>query len=83
MKKKIYVECGSCGMYHLEDYYGDCRNNKQRFTFDQVFDEEEKGTAEIITLEDQLDKEEQERGIEEGKKQDRLWKQARNQYDQP
>ncbi len=24
---KVYVECGCCGAYHPEDYYGDCRND--------------------------------------------------------
>ena len=32
MTQQHYVECGCCGYYHRSDYYGDCRNDEERFT---------------------------------------------------
>jgi hypothetical protein len=32
-----YVDCGCCGAYHRLDYYGDCRNDAERF--DDIPDE--------------------------------------------
>jgi hypothetical protein len=29
-------ECGCCGGYHRKGYTGDCRNNAERFTLDDV-----------------------------------------------
>ena len=29
--KVSMVECGSCDDYHREDFWGDCRNDSQRF----------------------------------------------------
>ena len=26
-----FAECGSCGAYHRADYWGDCRNDAERF----------------------------------------------------
>src|ERR1700704_3280708 len=26
-----YIECGCCGAYHRSTYYGDCRNDIERF----------------------------------------------------
>jgi hypothetical protein len=26
-----FVECGCCGAYHRTDFYGDCRENSERF----------------------------------------------------
>ena len=32
-KKVVYVvECGSCSHFHRVDYFGDCRNDSERFT---------------------------------------------------
>lgn len=28
------VECGCCGSWHLTDYDGDCRNDSERFDWD-------------------------------------------------
>lgn len=25
------IECGCCGCFHREEYYGDCRNDNERF----------------------------------------------------
>ena len=27
-----YFECGCCGAFHRTDYYGDCRNDAERFS---------------------------------------------------
>ena len=32
-KVKMYVRCGCCDHFHRPDYYGDCRNDNERFTF--------------------------------------------------
>jgi hypothetical protein len=32
----LFVECGSCGHYHRPEFAGDCRDNDNRFTTDQV-----------------------------------------------
>lgn len=31
-----YYECGCCGHYHREDFVGDCRNDAERFTLDDL-----------------------------------------------
>ena len=31
-----YFECGSCGEFHREDYWGDCRNDEERFDIDEL-----------------------------------------------
>lgn len=36
MKAEIYVECGCCGEYHLEGFFGDCRDDSQRFSFNDI-----------------------------------------------
>lgn len=36
---KNMIECGCCGHYHRKDYYGDCRNDRERFILD--FNDEE------------------------------------------
>lgn len=28
----IFLDCGSCGCYHREDFRGDCRQDDERFT---------------------------------------------------
>ncbi len=28
-----YYECGCCGAYHKIDFFGDCRDNSERFIF--------------------------------------------------
>jgi len=38
-KTEPRVECGSCGAYHRESYFGDCRDDSERF--DSLTDEEE------------------------------------------
>ena len=45
-----YFECGCCGEYHREHYYGDCRNDEERFDYGKLI---EMGVldSEIIDLE--------------------------------
>ena len=31
-----FVECGCCGQYHPSDYYGECRDDKYRFNWEQL-----------------------------------------------
>ncbi len=31
-----YHECGSCGAYHRADYAGDCRNDSERFSYEDL-----------------------------------------------
>jgi hypothetical protein len=42
----VFVECGCCGAYHRGDFFGDCREDSERY-FDVPDD------AEFISLEDQ------------------------------
>ena len=30
-RTNVFMECGSCGAYHRADYWGDCRNDEERF----------------------------------------------------
>lgn len=32
----IYYECGICGCWHPWDWNGDCRDDKNRFTADEI-----------------------------------------------
>lgn len=32
----LYVECGSCGHFHRAEFGGDCRNDAERFTADEL-----------------------------------------------
>jgi hypothetical protein len=37
MKKAVrFYECGCCGHYHKVDWYGDCRSDGNRFTYDEM-----------------------------------------------
>jgi len=42
-----FIECGCCGHYHREDFRGDCREDSERYTVDQLPDD-----AELIDEED-------------------------------
>ena len=35
-KEQEYVECGCCGGYHRCNYFGDCRNDTERFSFEDL-----------------------------------------------
>jgi len=36
IKPGRYLECGGCGNYHHESFYGDCRDDDERFYFFQL-----------------------------------------------
>lgn len=36
MNTFLYTECGCCGHYHHKGFSGDCRDNSQRFTAEQI-----------------------------------------------
>ncbi|MCK4448479.1 MAG: hypothetical protein KAW56_15535 [Candidatus Marinimicrobia bacterium] len=52
-----YLECGCCGFYHKEDYEGDCRNDAECWTLQEIIEDIEGGTPdiEIVPLERQYD----------------------------
>ena len=47
-----YVECGSCGQYHRATYWGDCRNDEERFNLEDIPKD-----ALICDLEEQMEME--------------------------
>ena len=57
----IFFECGCCGHYHREDFYGDCRDDFNRYTEDEAKNMSLAETGElprIIDLEEQMESEE-------------------------
>jgi hypothetical protein len=34
--KREFEECGCCGEYHPSDFHGDCRDDKNRFNYEQI-----------------------------------------------
>ena len=56
--KTLYIECGCCGHYHTPEFRGDCRDDKNRFSADQI--EAMHGVTiweSVWTIEDQEDAE--------------------------
>jgi hypothetical protein len=52
-----YIECGCCGHYHREGWYGDCREDSERFSMSYL---EDNGLvawdmSNIIDLEQQME----------------------------
>ena len=45
-KPRLFIECGCCGAWHRNDFYGDCRNDNNRFGFDELPDD-----AQVVELE--------------------------------
>lgn len=43
---ETYFECGCCGHYHRSTFWGDCRQDDERFVLDDIPED-----AEIIDLE--------------------------------
>lgn len=35
-KLPYYIECGCCGHFHEPEYYGECRDDDHRFTWDEL-----------------------------------------------
>lgn len=34
--KEDYSECGCCGQFHRSNYWGDCRNDEERFNEEDI-----------------------------------------------
>ena len=49
-----YLECGCCEHYHQEDFFGDCRNDAERFSLEDL---ENMGVSEenIVEIESDYD----------------------------
>lgn len=43
-----YIECGTCGLYHPHDYFGDCRNDEMRFVPDELDEKHPDGWKELL-----------------------------------
>ncbi len=52
-----YLECGCCGEYHEESFSGDCRNDTERWTYQEIIEDIDGGTPniEIVPLTEQFD----------------------------
>ena len=57
--RQVFVECGGCGSYHRKDWYGDCRDDSERFTMDYLEDNGlvDEFETNIITIEEQMEEE--------------------------
>jgi hypothetical protein len=53
--EKEYIECGCCGAYHRTDFFGDCRNDAERFNLEDIPND-----AVIHSIEEQMEEEEEE-----------------------
>jgi hypothetical protein len=49
-----YVECGSCGGFHRSDYWGDCRNDAERFTAEDLDTKHGPNNWDYLSIEDQM-----------------------------
>lgn len=50
-----YLECSCCGQYHREGFGGDCQDDSQRYSFDEIIEDYNGGTpTEIINIEAQI-----------------------------
>ena len=47
--KDVFYECGCCGHYHRTDFYGDCRQDDERYHVDDLPE-----NATIYDLESQM-----------------------------
>ena len=50
IKPGRYLECGCCGGFHHESYYGDCRNDEQRFSSFDLEGADGEPVSQSITL---------------------------------
>lgn len=53
-KLPVFVECGSCGQLHPTNFGGDCRDNDNRFTADELDGKYGAGKWEEVTPDDEL-----------------------------
>lgn len=38
-RSNTFEECGCCGSYHRSDFFGDCREDSERFAPDEIPDD--------------------------------------------
>jgi hypothetical protein len=38
MKNIKYIECGCCGCFHREDFGGDCQDDSERWTYQELLE---------------------------------------------
>ena len=50
-----FYECGCCGCYHKEGFYGDCRNDNERYSADDIEFFSATDDFEVVSLEEQLE----------------------------
>lgn len=50
-----YIECGCCGYLHLPEFMGDCRDDSNRFTFDQLNEKHGLGNYDYRDFENQME----------------------------
>lgn len=53
-----YVECGCCGGVHKTEFVGDCRDDSNRFTFDELDAKHGENGYTWDSVEDQMEREE-------------------------
>ena len=46
----IFEECGCCGEFHRVDYLGDCRNDAERYSYDDFLNEQGMDRQDITVL---------------------------------
>ena len=51
-RSKVFIECGSCGCWHRSDFYGDCREDSERFPEPPAWAEHEVYLEDMMKLED-------------------------------
>jgi hypothetical protein len=62
MTLPTYEECGCCGEWHLPEFRGDCRDDANRFTSDQLDAKHGENNWWGVTLEDMADQRAQSQG---------------------
>lgn len=55
--KVQYIECGCCGHFHTPQFQGDCRNDSNRFTADQLDTKHGANGWDFLDIEAQMEKE--------------------------
>ena len=46
--RQPYVECGCCGHYHRREWFGDCRDDAQRFAGSDLEDQHGDGWLDLV-----------------------------------
>lgn len=53
-EKIVYDECGGCGHFHLPSFSGDCRDNDNRFSAEDLDLMHGEGGWDYVELEEQM-----------------------------